>query len=870
MENPTRSEVGTRLQEGVVAAQEVAPVGVVWSEVFPFLISWDGSGVLRHVGPSMAKGFPDVVIGRSFSELFRLEFPVPGMTLAEVAKRPGERFVIRHRASDIAFRAQWIAGPGPVAGTFLASPCFASSEQAEGLGLQENDFAAHDCAPDLLNLVRRRQSVVSELELTAESLRLERERLREANERLDQQQREAHKLALVASRTDNAVILTNPAGEIEWVNDGFTRITGYQSHEVMGRKPGSVLQGPKTDPSTVAFIRSRLAAQKNVGVEILNYRKDGAPYWISMEIQPVRDVDGVLTGYMAVERDVSRRRADELRRGIQHAVSTILATAGSVRQASARLIQSLAERIGAELGFVWVMQPQGSSLRCLEWWYRPQLDMREVLELARVRHLEEGEWLPGIVWKAGRPLWLCRLEEARRDGRTEVMLRSGVDSVWAFPVISNKVLLGVVEIYGKKLDEPDDAMLQVLGAIGQQLGQFIARRRAEEDLLKAKEVAEKANEAKSLFLATMSHEIRTPLNGILGFTDLLMESDLGASEREYVQTIRRSGDILLHLINDVLDFSRIESGGMVLERLPMSVRELLEQTMEIHSQAARLKGLTCEWEVEDGVPERILGDPGRTRQILMNLVANAVKFTESGGVVVRVAAADGRLSFSVQDTGIGFHQEQADLLFKPFQQAESSTSRRFGGTGLGLAICHRLLDLMGGGIEAESSPGQGAVFRFHLPLVEAGGAEVSTLAVDEVRTQIRKSVRDGRTILVAEDNPVNSRLIRILLEKMGFRVLVAENGLALIELFEKEPHCEAIFMDIRMPLVDGIEATRRLRSGEVGEAGQRVPIIALTASVFPAEQRAFLASGMNYYLAKPLRPGDLLTGLKAVGVVAAS
>lgn len=709
---------------------------------------------------------------------------------------------------------------------------------------------------------------LSELKSLVESLQIEREWLRETNERLSRQESEARKLALVASRTDNAVVLTNPLGEIEWVNEGFTRITGYSAAEVIGRKPGSFLQGPKTDMTTVDFVRSRLAAQKSLGTEILNYHKDGTPYWIYMEIQPVRDAEGNLTGYMAVERDVSRRRAEERRRGIQHAASTILATSASVRQASARMIQSLAERIGGEVGFVWTVQPEKNQLKCLEWWYVQHHDMTDMLALARSRLLDCGEWIPGLVCKTTQPLWLGRLEEARRDGRMDVAIRHGMNSLLAFPVISNKTLLGVVEIFGRDIEEPDDAMQQVIAGLGNQMGQFMARRKAEEDLLKAKEVAEKANEAKSLFLATMSHEIRTPLNGILGFTDLLMEAELRPAEREYVQMIRRSGDILLHIINDVLDFSRIESGGMALEHVPMSIRDLVEQTMEIHSQAARTKGLSCAWEVEDNVPDKILGDPARTRQVLMNLVANAVKFTENGEVSVRVRAADGRVSFSVRDTGIGFQQDQADVLFKPFQQAESSTSRRFGGTGLGLAICHRLLDLMGGGIETESEPGHGSVFRFHLPMVQAGSEAGSVPPPSErAASGGRKPPQGGRTILVAEDNPVNSRLIRILLEKMGFRVMVAENGLALIELFEKEPHCEAIFMDIRMPLVDGIEATRRLRSGEVGDAGCIVPIIALTASVFPAEQKAFIASGMNYYLAKPLRPGDLMTGLKAVGVI---
>jgi CheY-like chemotaxis protein/anti-sigma regulatory factor (Ser/Thr protein kinase) len=263
-----------------------------------------------------------------------------------------------------------------------------------------------------------------------------------------------------------------------------------------------------------------------------------------------------------------------------------------------------------------------------------------------------------------------------------------------------------------------------------------------------------------------------------------------------------------------------------------------------------------------------VGDVARIRQVLMNVVGNAIKFTEAGSIRTRLWARDGRLCFEVADTGIGFDPELVEKLFKPFRQADASTTRRFGGAGLGLAICHRLLGLMGGEISAESSPGEGAVFRFHVPLVERSPTSAGENTSPEAAAET-KAAEDsrGRTILVVEDNMVNARLLKILLDKLGYRVLLAGNGLEALQLFATEPGCDAIFMDIRMPVMDGTEAVRRLRLGEAGEAGKTVPIIALTASVLPADQQACLDAGMDYYLAKPFRPDELQVILRKVGVL---
>ena len=268
------------------------------------------------------------------------------------------------------------------------------------------------------------------------------------------------------------------------------------------------------------------------------------------------------------------------------------------------------------------------------------------------------------------------------------------------------------------------------------------------------------------------------------------------------------------------------------------------------------------------VPALVAGDLIRIRQVLMNLVANALKFTQTGGVHTRMWAENQRLGFEVRDSGIGFDPALADQLFKPFHQADASTTRRFGGTGLGLAICQRLVNLLGGDIRAESAPGEGSVFRFEVPVAqpEDTATSRSAPAVETPQSSPHEPDVRGSTILVAEDNILNARLLRIMLGNLGCRVLVANNGRELIEILRDEPQSAAVFMDVRMPVMDGHEAARRLRAGEAGPRGVTIPIIALTASALPADRETALAAGMDGYLAKPIGFADLTASLRAAGV----
>ncbi|MCX6972214.1 MAG: ATP-binding protein [Verrucomicrobia bacterium] len=401
-----------------------------------------------------------------------------------------------------------------------------------------------------------------------------------------------------------------------------------------------------------------------------------------------------------------------------------------------------------------------------------------------------------------------------------------------------------------------------------------ARKQAEQELIREKEAAQAADRAKSEFLAVMSHEIRTPLNSVLGFADLLTETALDAIQKEQVDMIRRSGDALLVLLNDILDFSRIESGKMPIQPSSVDIRECLRDVVDLYGATAQAKSLGIRIDVEEAVPSALCTDPGRLRQILLNLIGNAVKFTPSGEVVVSAKRGphdpeDGRfpLLVEVSDTGIGIPPDRIARLFKPFSQADSSTTRRFGGTGLGLAICKRLAELLGGDVALVRSSPSGSVFSLELSLVTMPAfAEPESAADLRQRPANEANRRSGNwRLLVVEDNAVNRMLAQRMLLSLGFESDAAENGLAGAEANEKNPY-DIIFMDLQMPVMDGVEAAEKIREFE--KLHPECPpccIIALTADAMSGDRQRCLDAGMNDYLSKPIRRPELANALdKAV------
>lgn len=408
-----------------------------------------------------------------------------------------------------------------------------------------------------------------------------------------------------------------------------------------------------------------------------------------------------------------------------------------------------------------------------------------------------------------------------------------------------------------------------IAAINEDLKRQIAERElAETRLIAAKAEAEAASRAKSQFLANMSHEVRTPMNAMLGMTELLMRTPLDARQRHFAQVALESGQSLLHLIDDLLDLSRIEAGKLILRVTDFSARELMQEVVDLMAPQAASKGLKLTQTIGLQLPDQLRGDASRLRQVLVNLISNAIKFTERGSIAVELnivavpasAFREVRLRYSVTDTGIGIAEDARPRLFNPFSQADESTTRRFGGSGLGLAICRQVVEAMDGELGFDSEVGRGSTFWFELDLPVAEPVRMREATNVSPVTPAKMSGR----VLVVEDNAVNRTLLAETLTMLGLNVSMAENGKQALAQLERE-HFDVVLMDWHMPELDGVEAARRIRAREATAARpgfKPLTIIALTASAMPGDSDACLAAGMDGYIAKPFMFDEIVEVLR--------
>ena len=829
-------------------------------------------------------------------------------------------------------------------------------------------------------------------------LRISRDR-----EELAKESRSQAKLRQAVDACQDMILITDETGRIRYANPSLCQFSGYQEEDLVGLSP-AVLDSPHCDRAVVAEMNKTLKSGKPWAGRILGRRygpksfpipiegqadrADELEYWAEIRVTPILDAEGNVTGYVQIQRDVSaqvkREKAARMEKADTEArlrIADILASQGSLEQRFESILEVLFELEGLALqrkGGLFRKHGEILEMFALHGQFSDEFRERE-------RQIPLGACLCGRAALSGELLvsddCFC---DPRHEHSFEGMKPHGH---YIIPLMQEKQVLGILFLYTDPYPEQNPARLATLRQVGEMLALALLQDEARKTLAEARDQARAQTQAKSAFLANMSHEIRTPMNGVLGMLDLLQETPMSNEQQELVKTAASSADALLEIINDILDFSKLEAGKVEIEKTRFVLPDLLEEVCTLMAPRAHAKDLDLNLFLPPDLAPLRQGDPTRIRQVLTNLIGNAVKFTERGEVTVTLEEClTGELLFEVRDTGIGITPEAQERLFRPFDQADVSTTRRFGGTGLGLSISKRLVELMGGTIGVDSAPGQGSRFWFRLPLkaqedgrkeaqpsvdlkgkrvlvvddnatnrqilhaylqhlglqlreaVDArealtildgdrdfdvvltdmhmpgmdGAGLAATMASDphlasiprvllssgvmlseeqrqrlgivksllkpirrnllkNVLTEIlattpvqqasSKSMREiswpGRRILVAEDNPVNQKVITSRLKKLKIEVDVVENGKDAVERLEAQLY-DLVLMDCQMPVMDGYEATRRLRAREMEHRQDRMAIIALTAHVGEGEKEKCLSCGMDDYLSKPVKSETLI------------
>ena len=611
-------------------------------------------------------------------------------------------------------------------------------------------------------------------------------------------------------------------------------------------------------------IRAAIVKGKMYRCEHRIQAPDGRDVWLLGTGRAIRDADGRISRMSGAVTNISAQKEPELALKYRLELEELMVSISSqfIHRSEDQIADQIAQifpRIGELLDcrrvLMVLFDPEDGRAVAHHRWRAegmPALDGKGEVVCRLPWAIEQLKNHHAVEW--GGPSSIPG--EASEDRRQLSELE--LESLLAAPLVVAGEVVGFIGLGGGNRGGlwPDEVI-----ALSRFVAEAVAsglERRRNSQLVRAKEAAELANEAKSLFLANMSHEIRTPMNAIIGMAGLLLDADIPEEERKKVEILRSSGEGLLVLIDDILDFSKIEAGKMSLDHTPFELGDVVDAALLPVIPKAGAKGIEIRPDVTRQFPTRLWGDPSRLRQVLINLTSNAVKFTDEGHVTVRVTQkyfnTEGvGLRFEVIDTGIGISDASREHLFDPFTQADNSTSRRYGGTGLGLAICSRLIELMGGRLGLESEIGKGSTFWFELELIPSLKSPKTRKAA---KTAPAAKSPEAYRLLLAEDNEINQLVAISQLEAMGYRVDAVGNGLEVLKALKGGSY-DAILMDCQMPQLDGYETAAKIRELEGAASSKPIPIIAVTAHAMKGDREKCLAVGMNDYISKPFKQEDL-------------
>ena len=662
----------------------------------------------------------------------------------------------------------------------------------------------------------------------------------------------------------NLLCIAGTDGYFKYLNPAWETTLGYTRKELLSR-PYVEFVHPDDQQATVSEAAHVASGRSTLSFENRYRCKDGSYRWLlwSAILRPER---GLL---YCVAADVTERKREDVRLAAQYAVTRVLAEAPDLMVGAPKILQAICEGLGWSVGAIWRVDEKENVLRCVKTWQASSGRLEEFGRITRNRTFAPGVGLPGRVWSDPRPAWIEDVTQDANFPRATIAAKEGLHAAFSFPILLGSQVLGVLEFFSPEIQQPDARLLEMMGAIGSQIGQFIERKNAEDalrvyadDLEVARTRAEQATRAKSEFLANISHEIRTPMNAIIGMAELALATRITREQREYLTAIQGSADALLALVNDLLDFSKIEARKLQLDHVGFRLRDALEDTMRVLAPRAHKKAIELACHIDPAVPDMLVGDPLRLRQIVMNLVGNAIKFTDQGEVVLQAESRTCRdekveLHFSVKDTGVGIPLDKQQIIFEAFSQADSSTTRRYGGTGLGLAISAQLVELMNGTISVESQLGLGSTFHF------TAWFDVEEAAVEEPNGKWR-SMTD-LPVLIVDDNATNRRILEEVFTNWRMRPIAVDGGPSALAALEKSSRdgqpFAVVLLDGHMPDMDGFALAEHI-SHDRRYAPTK--LVMLTSAGDPDDVARCRKLGVSAYLTKPIKQSELFDVIVSV------